>query len=138
MAIAVVLVLVTIVRYIRNNNKPEYIPPNEWIVVSSISPVSSLDTVIQGVNQALDRLVMETGGLLDLRAEYTTEMQQAGLRIRPLIGGRHLARHDLPSVRNGARFASAADTGEVIEATALRYWRIDLRPLIAAARAARL
>jgi hypothetical protein len=60
------------------------IPYNEWVVVNNISPISTLEALVEGINDALDTVLTEHGGITDLEALWDPRTHNGQIQLPQL------------------------------------------------------
>lgn len=63
------------------NPRESNVPRNGWILVTGVPPVSNLESMLQGINQALDRALVEKGGFTDLDANWDPRMGEGEMPL---------------------------------------------------------
>jgi hypothetical protein len=70
--------------FLKSKQKIVPVPTNEWVVVNNTSPISTLEAMVEGINDALDTVLTEHGGITDLEALWDPRMYLGQIRLPQL------------------------------------------------------
>ena len=70
----------TVAQHLRLNK--QWVPLSQWVIIHHTSPVSSLETVLEGINPHLDNAMVEGGGIVNLDAHWDPHRDPRDLPLR--------------------------------------------------------